>query len=58
MIWVNSVTQGDGSLIGEEENGFELLNGCTNYGGRAWVAIPSSACSSEATGRAAGSPRC
>jgi Subtilase family/FG-GAP repeat len=54
MIWVNSVTQGDGTLIGEEANGFELLNGCTNFGGKAWVAIPSSACSSEATGRAGG----
>ena len=54
MIWVNSVTQGDGSLIDEAANGFEVLNGCTNYGGKAWVAIPSSACSSEATGRAGG----
>lgn len=54
MIWVNSVTRGDGLLIDEDANGYELLNGCTNYGGKAWVAIPSSACSSEATGRAGG----
>lgn len=55
MIWVNSVTQGDGLLLEEGAiNGYELLNGCTNYGGKAWVAIPSSACSSEATGRAGG----
>ncbi|RIL04993.1 MAG: hypothetical protein DCC71_11965 [Proteobacteria bacterium] len=54
MIWVNSVTKGDGLLVDEDANGFELLNGCTNYGGKAWAAIPSSACSSEATGRAGG----
>jgi len=54
MIWVNSVKDGDGLVIDEAANGFELLNGCTNYGGKAWVAIPSSACSSEATGRAGG----
>lgn len=55
MIWVNSVTQGDGLLLEDgATNGYELLNGCTNYGGKAWVAIPSSACSSEATGRAGG----
>jgi hypothetical protein len=54
MIWVNSVTKGDGLLADEDLNGYDLLNGCTNYGGKAWVAIPSSACSSEATGRAGG----
>ena len=54
MIWVNSVKNGDGLVIDEDANGFELLNGCTNYGGKAWVAIPSSSCSSEATGRAGG----
>jgi Subtilase family len=55
MIWVNSVTQGDGLLLEEGDiNGYEILNGCTNYGGKAWAAIPSSSCSSEATGRAGG----
>jgi len=54
MIWVNSVKNGDGLVIDKDANGFALLNGCTNYGGKAWVAIPSSACSSEATGRAGG----
>jgi hypothetical protein len=54
MIWVNSVTNGDGLLLDEDANGYDLLNGCTNYGGKAWVAIPSSSCSSEATGRAGG----
>ena len=32
----------------------QLLNGCTNYGGIAWVSVPSTGCSSEATGNAAG----
>ncbi len=54
MIWVNSVTHGDGLLLDEDANGFDLLNGCTNFGGKAWVAIPSSSCSSEATGRTGG----
>ena len=53
-IWVNSVRDGDGTFLDENANGYDLLNGCTNYGGRAWLAIPSSACSSEATGRSAG----
>ncbi len=53
-IWVNSVRNGDGTFLDEKLNGFDLLNGCTNYGGRAWVAIPSASCSSEATGRGAG----
>jgi hypothetical protein len=53
-IWVNSVRDGDGTFLDENANGFDLLNGCTNYGGRAWLAIPSASCSSEATGRAAG----
>ena len=30
------------------------VNGCTNFGGYAFVAIPSDSCSSEATGRSAG----
>lgn len=54
VIWVNSVTRGDGTFLDQDANGFELLNGCTNYGGKAWVAIPSAACSSEATSRAGG----
>jgi hypothetical protein len=51
-FWANSVRKQDGSLVTNPTN--LLLNGCTNYGGRAEVAISSSACSSEATGRAAG----
>jgi hypothetical protein len=54
VIWVNSVRNGDGTILDSDANGFDVLNGCTNYGGKAWVAIPSSACSSEATSRAGG----
>jgi hypothetical protein len=54
-ITVNSVTRF------AEQAGFTMsppsylyLNGCTNYGGNIAVAIESSSCSSEATGRGAG----
>jgi len=52
-IWVNSIRDGDGSIVAKTSD-YTILNGCTNYGGRAWVAISSSSCSSEATSRAAG----
>ena len=52
-LWVNSIRDGDGSIVAKTAD-HTLLNGCTNYGGHAWVAVPSSSCSSEATGRAAG----
>ena len=51
-IWVNSIVQQDGTFVTEEVN--DLVNGCTNHGARAWVAISSDSCSSEATGRSAG----
>jgi hypothetical protein len=51
-IWVNSIVQQDGTIVTDEVN--DLVNGCTNHGARAWVAISSDSCSSEATGRAAG----
>jgi Subtilase family/FG-GAP-like repeat/FG-GAP repeat len=54
MIWVNSVRDGDGTFLDRDANGFDVLNGCTNYGGKAWVAIPSASCSSEATSRTGG----
>jgi hypothetical protein len=54
-LWVNSVRPADGDLIAHESPPeFTLQNGCTNHGGRAWVAIGSNACSSEATSRGAG----
>jgi len=52
-LWVNSVVEGDGTFV-QETDVFDLVNGCTNFGGHAWVAIPSNGCSSEATGRASG----
>ena len=52
-IWVNSIVHGDGVAV-QQTRKFDLLNGCTNFGGRAWVAISSNACSSEATARAIG----
>jgi Subtilase family len=51
-IWVNSIVQQDGTVVTTEAS--DLVNGCTNFGGHAWLAIPSDSCSSEATGRAAG----
>ncbi len=34
--------------------GYLELNGCTNYGGHAFVSVPSESCSSEATGTGSG----
>ena len=48
---MNSVTKFNS---GETPHSYLFLNGCTNYGGHMAVAIPSSSCSSEATGKAAG----
>ena len=48
---VNSVTRlKDGLLQDGATKGYLALNGCTNYGGRTFVSVPSSSCSSEATG--------
>ncbi len=46
---VNSVTEKQ-SLLGGEIEGYLALNGCTNYGAITLVSVPSSSCSSEATG--------
>ncbi|MBS1838597.1 MAG: hypothetical protein JST64_12975, partial [Actinobacteria bacterium] len=58
-IPVNSITEqgrflGDTArqLLGRRDT--LALNGCTNYGGLAWVSVPSNGCSSEATGDSAG----
>lgn len=52
---VNSVTEKTVDLIGPGTiDGYLALNGCTNFGGRTFVSVPSSACSSEATGQSAG----
>ena len=52
-VWMNSIVHGDGTIV-EQEDVYDLFNGCTNHGGRAWSAISSNSCSSEATGRGAG----
>ncbi len=50
---VNSITEKEAVLGGPVE-GYLALNGCTNFGGRTFVSVPSSSCSSEATGLSAG----
>jgi hypothetical protein len=52
-LWVNSIRNGDGTFV-EEKTDYTVQNGCTNHGGRAWAAISSTSCSSEATGRSGG----
>jgi len=52
---VNSVTEKSVDLLGPAPvEGYLALNGCTNFGGRTFVSVPSSSCSSEATGLSAG----
>ena len=52
---VNSVTEKKIDLLGDVPvEGYLALNGCTNFGGRTFVAVPSGSCSSEATGQSAG----
>lgn len=51
---VNSVTEKDLGPFGSGNEGYLALNGCTNFGGRTFVSVPSSSCSSEATGQSAG----
>ncbi len=54
-VQVNSVTRfADISGIKQSPPSYLYLNGCTNYGGHIALAVPSSSCSSEATGRSAG----
>ena len=52
---VNSVTKFN-DLAGQQQtpHSYLYLNGCTNYGGHIAVSVPSSSCSSEATGKSAG----
>ncbi len=54
-ITVNSVTKADDIAgLALTPPSYLFLNGCTNYGGNMAVAISSSSCSSEATGKGAG----
>ena len=41
-------------ITGTFPNSYLFLNGCTNFGGHTFSSVPSIACSSAATGRAAG----
>jgi hypothetical protein len=54
-ITVNSVTRADDIAgLALTPPSYLYLNGCTNFGGNMAVAIASTSCSSEATGRGAG----
>lgn len=54
-VTVNSVTKADDIAgLALTPSSYLYLNGCTNYGGNMAVAISSTSCSSEATGRGAG----
>ncbi|HEX8805121.1 MAG TPA: S8 family serine peptidase, partial [Acidimicrobiales bacterium] len=50
---VNSITRRE-HLASGASDGWLALNGCTNWGSITWVSVPSSSCSSEATGLGAG----
>jgi hypothetical protein len=51
VIVANSVTDGDGAVPSKS---YLAFNGCTNFGAKITVAIPSTSCSSNAVGLAAG----
>ncbi len=51
VILVNSVTKYDS---GSTPHSYLEFNGCTNFNAKVTVAIPSSSCSSEATGKGSG----
>ena len=53
-IAVNSVTNAAGPLKDLSDDDYLALNGCTNYGAITWITVPSSSCSSGATGLGAG----
>ncbi|HUI24681.1 MAG TPA: FG-GAP-like repeat-containing protein [Candidatus Kryptonia bacterium] len=54
-VEVNSVTKFDElGGITQTPQSYLYLNGCTNYGGHIAVTVPSSSCSSEATGKSSG----
>jgi hypothetical protein len=53
VILVNSVTKYDDTFTPQPRS-YLQFNGCTNFMSKITVAVPSSSCSSEATGRSAG----
>jgi hypothetical protein len=52
-IVVNSVTQYDSTFTSSQPS-YLQFNGCTNFSTKVTLAVPSSSCSSEATGKSAG----
>lgn len=50
---VNRFNEEEGIPV-QQPRSYLYLNGCTNFGGHIYVAVPSSSCSSDATGHAAG----
>lgn len=52
-VQVNSVVRFEDDVDQSPES-YLYLNGCTNYGGHIALAVPSSSCSSEATGNSSG----
>jgi hypothetical protein len=52
-IVVNSVTQYDSTFTSTPPS-YLQLNGCTNFGTKVTLSVPSASCSSEATGKSAG----
>jgi Subtilase family len=52
VILVNSVTKYDSTV--PQPHSYLQFNGCTNFNAKITVAIPSSSCSSEATGKGSG----
>src|SRR5207244_2343751 len=53
VILVNSVTRYDDTFTPQPRS-YLQFNGCTNFMSKIAVAVPSSSCSSEATGRSSG----
>ena len=54
VILVNSVTKYDGTFTSQPPRSYLQFNGCTNFNAKITLAIPSTSCSSNATGLAAG----
>src|SRR6185369_7644144 len=52
---VNSVTKfAEIGSLEQTPRSYLYLNGCTNFGGRIDISIPTAACSSEGTGKSSG----
>lgn len=51
---IRTLADVEGAPAGAGPRSYLYFNGCTNFGGYTFVSIPSTSCSSEATGRSAG----